>query len=175
MFLKDEKMRNLVVLILLIATIPSFGQDRHNAVGLRGGGTWGVTYDYIHSEYTGISGLISFREKGMQITGLLKFYRPAFQRVTDRFWWYFGFGAHVGYHKWKEYYYYYNSQYYYYREVTKYAPVMGIDGNIGIEFRMDVLPITISVDYLPYFELLGKDYYKMQFFDFGFGIKYTFN
>jgi hypothetical protein len=175
MFLKVVKMKQALILLMLTITLASFGQDRRNAVGLRGGATWGITYDYIHNESSGFMGMVSFREKGMQVTGLLKFYRPAFERLTDRFWWYFGVGAHVGYHKWEEFYYYYYSHYYYYREVTKYAPVMGLDGLIGIEFRMDILPITVGIEYMPYFELLGKDYFKMHFFDFGFALKYTFN
>ncbi len=175
MYHKDLNMKRLIVLILLVSTLSTFGQERKHSIGFRGGPTWGFTYDYLQNEHSGFSWLLSFRQKGMQITGLLKFYRPAFERVTDRFWWYFGVGGHVGYNKWKVYYTYDQGPYTFFTEVNRYAPVMGLDGLFGLEFRMDILPICISVELMPYFELFGKDFYKISFFDFGFGIKYAFN
>ena len=161
--------------MLLAGTLSSFAQDRRHAVGLRMGGTFAVTYDYLHNEFSGFSGMMSFREKGVQVTGMLKFYRPAFERVTDRFWWYAGVGGHVGYHKWTEYFSVNQGIYTYYYEFNRYSPVMGLDGLIGLEFRMDILPICFGVEYMPYFDLFGKNFFKLNYYDFGFTIKYAFN
>lgn len=168
-------MKRIFILILLISTLSSFGQERKHAIGFRGGSTWGFTYDYLHNETSGFQAVMSFRDKGIQLTGMLKFYKPAFERATDRFWWYFGVGGHVGYQKWEEYFSVVRGTYTYFIEINRYSPVMGLDGVFGLEFRMDLLPIVISLDVMPYFELFGEDFYKFNPFNIGFGIKYAFN
>ena len=51
---------------------------------------------------------------------------------------------------------------------------MGIDGIIGIEYRMLSVPITLSLDLKPYLNYIGMRKVKADFWDASIAIKYVF-
>ncbi len=53
--------------------------------------------------------------------------------------------------------------------------VIGIDGVIGTDYTFHKVPITLSIEFKPFVELQDFRKFKVNFWDFGFGIKYSFN
>jgi len=124
----------------------SFAQDYTTGIGLRGGLFYGLTVKHFISEKSALEGLISSRWRGFELTGLYEIHNQAFN--TEGLKWHIGFGAHVGF---------WNGNYtykYWGDEGTNYT-VIGIDGILGLEYSFSEVPINLSVDWKPVFNLVG--------------------
>jgi hypothetical protein len=119
--------------------------------------------------------MIGFRQGGMQFYAMIESYKPLI--VTPKVDWrmYFGGGAHLGYVNGYDRIRAYDSYIgYYYEEVWISGMVIGIDGVFGTEYTFPKVPIAFSVEFKPFFELQNFQRVKVNFYDFGFGIKYRF-
>jgi len=130
-----------LTLALFLNTLAS-AQDYNTAIGLRLGTSIGVTARHFLGEKSAVEGLLTTRWQGLEITGLYEFSNNAFE--VDRLNWYFGFGAHLGFYNgnntpWGE-------------SGTSYA-ILGIDGIIGMEYSFIDVPINLSLDWKPMFNL----------------------
>jgi hypothetical protein len=162
-------MKSFLTLTALFIVVNGFTQDTKNTVGLRFGDTWGITYQAFIQENKGFEGLLGFRDGGVQFYGLFQHYRPAFNEYTDHFYWYYGVGGHAGFVSWED---YDDDPYgHYFHHIS---PVLGVDGNVGLEFWFYRIPLAIGLDYKPFLELFGHHFLKMNFWDCAFTIKYTF-
>ena len=89
---------------------------------------------------------------------------------------YYGVGAHTGFIREKKLYYTdcdgndWCEDYY-----RKLYPVLGLDGLIGAEYRFYSVPITIAIDFKPYLEFFGEEFFKINLYDFGLTLKYRIN
>jgi hypothetical protein len=162
-------MKSFFTLAGLLIMLNAFPQDTKNTVGLRFGYTWGITYQAFVDEDKAFEGLLGFRDRGVQFYGLFQRYKPAFSEYTDHFYWYYGLGGHAGFVRWEDYDEYEPYHRYY---VTHFGPVIGFDGNIGLEFWFYKIPLAIGLDYKPFIELFGPRLFN--FMDCAFTIKYTF-
>jgi len=88
---------------------------------------------------------------------------------------FFGGGGHIGYvngynrvKRWS------NTSGYYYEEQRVSGPVIAIDGIIGTDYTFNKVPITLTIEFKPYVELQEFTRVVVNFWDFGFGIKYSF-
>jgi len=166
------------VIILFLITImlgQASAQEKQFQAGFRFGATTGFTGRSINSDMWALEGILGFRNGGAQLYGLLeKHTRLEFPR-TDRFFLYYGGGAHIGFVGWHK---YYDSDYYshrnYWDRYTNYGVAFGIDGILGLEYRFEAVPITLGVDFKPFFEFYGPFYFRVNFWDFSGGIRYTF-
>lgn len=166
------KIRLLIFTLLLSGSLSA--QYLQNAVGLRGGLSSGISYQYFFHEDLDVKGLMSFRNHGFQITGLVEQYVPLELHYGDHFYAYYGFGAHIGYvhtptDRWLAY-----NQYPYDNRDFGGRFVMGGDGIVGAEYRVFVVPFTFGIEYKPFFELFGYDVFRLAFGDFALTIKYNF-
>ncbi len=132
------------ILLTLFAFLSTNAQDYKTGIGLRGGFAQGVTIKHFVSETSAIEGIIASRWSGLEITGLYETHGMAFQ--VDRLNWYAGFGGHVGFWngknaRWGE-------------EGNSYS-VIGIDGILGLEYNFEEVPINISIDWKPAFNIIG--------------------
>lgn len=166
------KFKLLIIILLLSGSLSA--QYLRKAVGLRGGLSSGITFQYYYQEDRDLKGLMSFRNQGLQITGLIEQYVPLELHFGDHFYAYYGFGAHVGYvhvpsDQWLGY-----NQYPY--DYHNYGGrfVIGGDGIVGAEYRVFVVPLTFGIDYKPFFELFGYDIFRLAMGDFALTIKYNF-
>ncbi len=82
-----------------------------------------------------LEGIAAFWKRGVRTTVLYEVQAPLFD--VDGLNWYYGGGAHAGF---------YNSKYY---EGTT---LLGIDGVLGIDFKIKGAPINLSIDWQPSFE-----------------------
>jgi hypothetical protein len=168
-------MKQLLLIILTIYGIAGFAQNTSTSIGLRGGGVSGLSIKIIDDDFSATEMILGFQMNGFRFTGLVQKYKPiAIHRIAN-FFFVSGIGGHAGYIKYND------SQrtivdgveYYSYRE--KIAPVIGADLMLGFEYRFESIPINISLDYKPYFELFGQQTFRMDFWDIGFTLRYNFN
>lgn len=162
-----------MLLMLLIGTAGLKAQHQEFAAGVRGGLSSGITAQHFFGQDEDVKLLLSFREGGMQLTGLMEVYKPVMISYHDQFFMYYGAGVHVGYtryhhNRWRDDLKY--GSYYYPRT----RPVLGADVIVGIEYRIEQIPFTIGLDYKPFFELFGQQFFRLSFSDFAFNIKYNF-
>ena len=137
-------MKKIILTLTLAIFISMFAsaQDYNTAIGLRLGTSIGVTARHFLGEKSAVEGLLTTRWEGLEITGLYEFSNNAFE--VDRLNWYFGFGAHLGF---------YNGDHTPWGDSgTSYA-ILGIDGIIGMEYTFIDVPINLSLDWKPMFNL----------------------
>ncbi|MFO8235469.1 MAG: hypothetical protein R6U04_08710 [Bacteroidales bacterium] len=141
-------MKKLGFTILLSVFLFSFSyaQDYNTGIGLRGGFANGVTIKHFISSNAALEGIISTRWEGFQVTGLYEIHNRAFN--TEELNWYYGFGGHVGF--WDG-----DNTDQYWGDPGESYTVIGIDGILGLEYNFSEIPINLSVDWKPAFNLVG--------------------
>jgi hypothetical protein len=101
-----------------------------------------------------LEGLVAFWFKGFRATLLYEIHNPI--NNVEGLRWYYGFGPHLGFYSSK----YYNGN-----------TLVGIDGVIGLDYKIKGVPFNISLDWQPSFEFgdgSGFDGWG------GLGVRYTF-
>jgi len=121
----------------------------------------GITYKTFIKDNVAIEGVGYFWEYGSRITGLYQFYGDI--DVVDGLKWYAGFGAHIGFwnDKWKKDY-----------PTRETGLAIGVDGVLGIDYKIGGAPLNLSLDWQPSFNLVGYNYLESGWG--GLGIRYTF-
>jgi hypothetical protein len=139
-------MKKIILTLTLVIFISTFatGQDYETGIGLRLGTSIGVTAKHFVGQKSAFEGLLTSRWQGLEITGLYEIHNNAFD--VDRLNWYFGFGAHLGF---------YNGDNTPWGEANTNYVLLGIDGIIGIEYNFNDIPINLSLDWKPVFNLTG--------------------
>lgn len=133
-----------VLIIALFFGLKSNAQDYNTGIGLRGGAWNGLTVKHFLNEKAAVEGLFDSRWHGFNLTGLYEIHNQAFN--TERLNWYYGAGAHIGF---------YDSQYKRWGDNTGNYSVIGIDGILGLEYNFKEIPINLSIDWKPTFNLSG--------------------
>jgi hypothetical protein len=136
------------------------------AIGIRGGETSGFTLKHFTGTESAIEGIFGFWPDAFSITGLFEHYVNA---GTDGLYWYYGGGGHVGFNTGGLYYASESRRYYYHSGETG----IGIDGMLGIEYKIPRIPFAISLDLKPYMEIttMNRVYGSI---DPGLGVKVAF-
>lgn len=157
-------MKRIVFLMFLSVAIlsdcHSQSSDYKSALGLKFY-PGGITYKTFIKDNVAIEGVGYFWEYGSRITGLYQFYGDI--DVVDGLKWYAGFGAHIGFlnDKWKKDY-----------PTRESGLAIGVDGVLGIDYKIGGAPINLSIDWQPSFNILGYNYFESGWG--GLGIRYTF-
>jgi hypothetical protein len=177
MITKNLKYILLVAGIVLLA-LASNAQEYKKQAGFRFGNTTGFTCKFIKDDYFAFEGILGFRSHGIQLYGLFESRRPVFTNKLDNMFLYYGGGLHAGYVKWSddddEYYDPWEDPYYYDDDYYHAGPAFGLDGVIGMEYGFNTIPITIAADFKPFFEMYGPFLLRVNFWDFGFHVRYNF-
>lgn len=163
-----QHIKILVLTVVLLAVKGVYAQKPYNtAVGLRAGWTSGLTIKQsVGAGY--LEGMLGVRPYNTNLTLLYEVYRPSGAANIN---WYFGAGGHLSYFNDRYYYYppYRDRPYYYY-----YADnAVGIDGIIGVEFKVPSAPVAFSLDLKPFIEFYHGGYWGTAL-DPGLGIKVAF-
>jgi len=146
-------------------------QDYHNALGLRAGFPSGITFKHFFSGDAALEIIAgrSWGYRGYMLTGLYEKHKQAFN--VDGLYWFYGGGVHVG--SFDGYYYNYghrNKNYYYGRYYDRVLAI-GIDGIVGIEYKISDAPFTIGLDLKPSFDIVPFGYGDI---DGALTVRYTF-
>jgi hypothetical protein len=157
---------SFLLLFMLLISKQSNAQDYKTAVGLKFGGYEnGPSIKFFPNNDVALEGVLGFRAHGVVITGLYEIHQPAFGASGLKF--YYGAGAHIGSEGAGVYQTFGGGN-----ETYNSAHVLfGVDGVLGLEYKIPQAPIAISLDLNPRAELATGP-----FFDIapGLGLKYTF-
>lgn len=161
------------VLLILILWTAGAQENRHE-IGLRYGLSSGISYKMKVDEFRAYKGMLTYREGGLQLTALIESTRPLYVNFTDKLHYYTGLGAHVGFTRQVARRGFWANPFYSSYTKGRIAPVIGMDAIIGLEYRLDRVPLSFAIDAKPFFELFGQYIFRLALFDIGFSIKYSF-
>jgi hypothetical protein len=148
--MSNYKMKGFVVAIVLtlMVTAHSYGQTYSSALGVRVGGTSGITFKHFYKNQMAWEGQLGTFGNGTSITGLIMQHGNAFSTPGLRY--YAGGGAHVAFYNgrtysvWKG------------RDITYYGDNslgIGLNGILGLEYILPDVPIGFSLDIKPFIEM----------------------
>jgi hypothetical protein len=126
----------------------------NSAIGLKLLDGAGITYKHFLEENKAIELVGFFWNRGTRITGLYEFHFDI--NELDGLKWYVGPGAHVSLYN------------------TKYGggTTIGLDGVLGLDYKISTLPLNLSIDWQPSYEFgLGRGFVGSWG---GLGVRYTF-
>ena len=149
----------LIAVTLLSLTLK--GQDYRTSLGLRAGWPYGVTLKHFLNEKNALEGILASNWGGFVITGLYENEHWTGQYPGLN--WFWGFGAHVGFWDAGR-----NPNV----DETYVGSVIGADAILGLEYTFDDVPINLSLDLLPTFNLIG--YTGWGGINGGLSIRYVF-
>ncbi len=143
----------LGALLTLAGNFSAGAQDYNWGIGLRGGGvSSGITAKYFVSGVDAVEGMLSFTH-GVNVYALYERHVPV---IENGFAFYYGAGANIG--SWEK------------HDRSKFT--MGIDGVIGLEYKIPAVPLSLAVDYRPCINFIGHTGFK--WYDFGFAARVAF-
>ena len=165
-------MRNLYIIILLLCVSPAaFSQFYAKEVGLRGGYSGGITFRVNLEEDLSYEAQLCYRDQGAIFTILRQQHQEIGMDRLGNWEFLYGFGAHAGF-------YYTDSYKILFREIyfgrKIFTPVIGMDGYLGVDYKLVDLPMSFGVSFQPYMELSLKQVFGVNFWDFGFHARYMF-
>lgn len=147
-------------------------QGGKNEAGLRGGCSWGANLRLFSDETNAAEALLSFRDGGIQLAAIREKFMPALLTYSGNIFFYYGYGGHLGFTTWwRE---KYLEDYDAYTCLRRAAPLAGIDGAAGIEYRFYKMPLTAGFDFKPFAEIGGQKFFRINLWDFGINIRYNF-
>ncbi|MEJ7626990.1 MAG: hypothetical protein WKF35_09015 [Ferruginibacter sp.] len=155
----------LVALMLVMITISAHSQNKQNssdyktAIGVKFY-PGAITLKHFIKENAALEGLGYFYNRGFRVTGLYEFHFDI-QSVTGLKW-YVGPGAHLGF---------YNAKYNNDNNIKDGGVAIGLDGVIGLDYKINAAPINLSLDFQPSFELGNYNGYGGSFG--GLSIRYV--
>ena len=136
-----------------VSSIRAHAQDYNWAIGVRGGVTaTGLSVKYNFDPANSIEALVDFVQ-GVNVYALYERNMPV---ITSGFHFYYGGGVNLG--GWEK------------HGDTKFTA--GINGIVGLEYKIASIPLAFSVDYKPCLNFAGHTGFHAA--DFGLGIKVAF-
>ena len=159
------------LLILLFFPLVINAQHYKGAIGIRGGESAGISLQLFSDESNAAQALLSFRKNGMQFTVLKEKYMPVLLNYSDHIFLYQGYGGHIGFERW----YNWKDDEWPYDYHMRSAPLAGIEGVVGLEYRLFKCPLKFGLEYKPFAELSFHNVFRLNVWDFGVTIHYMFN
>lgn len=155
--------RNLLALVIIMASSAfTQAQSYSNAVGLRLGSSNGISFKHFMSEADAVEIIANTRWRGLQITALYE--RHQGLEISNQLKFYYGAGGHLG--VWDN----YDNHPWFDDKNNKQYVVVGIDGILGLEYIFKEVPIALSLDWKPEFNLVG--YSGIWLGDSGLSVRY---
>lgn len=139
------------------------------AIGLRAGETSGLTFKRFLGNNSAFEGIISTWPYALGVTALYEKHEQAFDLEGMK--WYYGGGGHAIFETARSYYWYRGDRYFYYHDRGGLG--LGIDGIVGLEYKIKPIPFAVSLDIKPFAEVLTDGGLYMSL-DPGLGIKVAF-
>ncbi len=145
-----KKMFIVAICLLGISAVQaqSMGSDYKTALGFKVY-PGAISIKHFTKSNVAIEGLGYFWNYGSRITGLYEFHGNV--NGAPGLKWYAGPGAHIGFwnDKWKNEY-----------SNRDNGVAIGIDGVLGLDYKINGAPINLSIDWQPSFNLIGYNYFE---------------
>jgi hypothetical protein len=139
-------MKKYLLLLTLIASAAVVSaQDYKNAIGVRGGYSNGITFKHFISDKAALEFLLASRWRGYNFTVLYEVHKNIGEPGLN---FYYGAGGHIG--RWRGY-----KNHPWFHDDDLHYTVIGVDGIIGLEYNFKEIPLNLSIDYKPAFNLVG--------------------
>ncbi len=169
-------MRKLLLLLIISLLIPSLSnaQGKSKEAGMRFGATTGFDVKFIQEDQWAFEGILGFRGRGLQFYGLFENLKPILQDRVENLYLYYGGGGHLGFVRWSDPSHWYDDPYYNRRYDYHTGFAMGVDGIIGAEYKFHSVPLSMGIDFKPFFEIYGPFFFRVNMWDFGFNLRYVF-
>ncbi|MGQ9620970.1 MAG: hypothetical protein ACUVTX_08310 [Bacteroidales bacterium] len=148
------------------------GQPVFRQAGLRAGYTGGFFYQAVYpagNSETGFMAMISFRDRGIQVSGMRIFYGTTLDEISPDLFAGWGYGGHAGFIT-RNYEHPGNKEYYSRNDII--CPLAGIDFSGFLEYRFKSIPVSISLNMKPFIEIALPFYVKLMPGDFGISVAY---
>jgi hypothetical protein len=138
----------------------SMGSSYQTALGVKAY-PGAISIKHFTKKNVALEGLGYFHEDGVRITGLYEIHGDF--TGAEGLKWYVGPGAHIGFwsDKWKNNY-----------PTRNNGIAIGIDGVLGLDYKIKNAPINLSIDWQPSFNLIGYSYFEGGWG--GFAVRFTF-
>jgi len=164
--------KNILLLIFALSLTTAIDAQYNYAIGIRSGGTSGITFKNIITPMSAIEGIVGFWNDGLSFTVLYEQHPNALN--IEGLHWLFGAGAHAVF--FEENYRGFKGPAWYndYPDNIEDGEIgIGIDGMLGIEYKIPVLPLAISAEIKPFIDFVsGNEIWGS--LDPGIGIKLAF-
>ncbi len=158
-------MKKLLVLTFVVFAAvsvhaQSMGSTYRTALGLKVYPA-AITVKHFVANNRAVEGLGYISQDGFRLTGLYEIHGDF--TGAEGLKWYVGGGAHLGVWSdtWKQSYPYRN-----------HGPAFGVDGVLGLDYKIKNAPLNLSFDWQPSFNFVGYNYFEGGWG--GLGIRYTF-
>lgn len=165
--------RNLLCLSAFVAGLAytpqlkaQYKSEYRTAIGLRAGGTSGLTFKHFSTPHRAFEGILSFWNRGFGLTGLIEKHSHTGAPGLKV---YYGAGGHVAFYDRNGYYRDYDWYYHDYDDGVS----LGVDGIVGLEYKIPPIPIAFSIDLKPMIDIHSSGLVGFGL-DPGLGIKVAF-
>jgi hypothetical protein len=164
----------LSTFILVLISITTDAQHSEIQAGLRAGIRSGIFYQISNdagNAEIAYNAMVGFSNSGLQLTVLRIVYEKSLSTISPNLYFAWGYGGHIGFVQ-NELKTYQEDPYYYRRRQLN--PVIGVDGWLAAEYRVEEIPLNISLNLKPYFEIAIPAYVRMMPFDLAISVSYKF-
>jgi len=136
----------VLVFVFALSALALSAQGYTTGVGVRAGFLSGVSVKHFMSRPDALEGVVLMHNRGVMIAGLYQRHTNAFD--APGLFWYYGAGAHLGFYerRW--------SPWFDDDERGSFS-TLGAMGVVGLEYKIEEIPVTIGVDITPAFNLIG--------------------
>jgi hypothetical protein len=149
-----------LILGLLLQFTNAFAQEYKNAIGIRAGLPFGISYKRYLDDHSSLEAIAGTRWKGLTTSFKYEYYNKT--NIYPGLTWYVGTGGALGYYNndspWVD--------------VSDYRFVFGIEAIAGIDYKFENMPISIAFDWTPLFIIVG--YVDFDFLQFGISVRFLF-
>jgi hypothetical protein len=169
-----KKLWFTIITVLAISSSVVSGQYGTRQAGLRMGYTSGIFYQVTQEAGTaemGYNVMLSFKNHGLQVTGLRIVYETTINSISDNLYFAWGYGGHVGF-TYTDHVEYFGDTYYYTKD--HFSPMIGADGWLALEYRIHEIPLNVSLNMKPFVEINIPAFVRIMPVDFAVSIAYVF-
>lgn len=164
----------IILILILITSFSSYGQQSNRQAGLRTGYRGGIFYQ-ITSEAgnaeVGYNAMLTFNSNSFQLTGLRIVYETSINEISPDLYFAWGYGGHVGF-VYTDHLSFFGERYDFRKE--RLCPLAGADGWLAAEYRFRDIPLNISLNIKPFVELTIPSFVRIMPGDLGISVSYIF-
>jgi len=146
----------LLAVISVCVNAQSMGRSYKTSIGVKVWDGGGISFKTFLVPNKALELISYFNKYGTRITGLYEIYGNIEGAAGLK--WYVGPGAHIGFYNYKGYY--------------GDKVIAGIDGVVGLDYKINKAPLNLSLDWQPSFEFADNRGFAGSWG--GFGVRYTF-
>ena len=160
--------------LILISSTVANGQLSSRQAGLRIGYRGGIFYQLSHdagNAEIAYNAMLGFSNYGVQVTGLRIVYEAPLASISPDLYLAWGYGGHVGF-IYPNHVGYFGDTYSF--ERRRFCPVLGADGWLAAEYRVQEFPLNVGLNLKPFAEFTIPAFIRVMPFDFALSVSYIF-